>query len=343
MRVVRVSDIEEEQKKALAPPVVARPRPIQPQPQPQQPQPQPYVQETTADWEKLPERDYEERYQRRLDRILRTRELELIGVTPKQPKQVSITPMAPVDRKTELVKVAHQMKEEYQALGEAATILNEFSKPNPWELFMNSEMAKGIGQVIGQTAVGVMNNVAQQQMEKRQLAVIKKQQMLQQQQTQPNPQPQPQQQVVQQQPQVNIQNQPEPQMQEQPPQDVNLKLDPNDKKLMEVMQMSNIKIAENLAAVVAKMEALNQRIDGLEKKPENPPVVLPPLAPNPHIPPPQPPKVNELKPVPKPLAETMVPAKDEVREGSDDLFGEVEQLEEEDKREVEDKKKKKGG
>lgn len=335
MKVVRASDVEEEQRKRM--------NPVPPSPS-YRPAPQP--QPVSIPPDELSEADFDRMYQKRMDRMMKIKEMEMFGITPKsggQPgvRQAAAPPLPPVDRKTELVKVANQMKDEYQALRDASAILGEFTKPNPWEMVINSEIGKGIGQVIGSAVVGVMNNVSlaaqQKQMEKAAVRQAKIQYEQQQQQPQRPMQPQqgmpqgiPQQQGVENQPMSQI-----PQ-EDQPPrrQDVNLRLDENDKRLMEQQQSSMVKITENLSQVINKIEELNRRMDGIEKSPDPSPQIptvqsiLPPGVPS---------KLPEGQPQYKytPPPKTFVPPKEpEVKKkvdmtGFDDVFGKEKKLEDE--------------
>lgn len=113
----------------------------------------------------MPEREYNDT----MKRLLRAREMEMMGITKSKQQAVSVGQVsAPKDRPgTEVVKLANSLKEEYQALNEAGAIFKQFTKPNPVESVMNSEFGKGLGQVVGQFMMGAVDTYTRKQVEKK--------------------------------------------------------------------------------------------------------------------------------------------------------------------------------
>lgn len=263
MKVVRASDVERSE-----PPNVKTVQQLRPVPLTQSP-PQSY----SNDVMNVSDDEFERRYQKRLDRILRAKELELIGITPQPKKSSSSTSSSSsiVDRKTELVKVAQQLKEEYQALNDAASILREFSKPNPVEVciekIFDSGLVKDIGIVLGQ----IMLRKMETHMAEKQMGMYQNRSQCSQIPQEYYPRV-PVEQIPNNQGSDTIYQQPSPLSNPTPtspqptvPQNVNLRLDENDKKLMEQQQELNVKIVQSLAEVAQRIEKLNERMNLIEK------------------------------------------------------------------------------
>jgi len=96
--------------------------------------------------------------QRDIDEMIEMRKLEMLGITNK-PAPTTSTPTTAQGRKLEIVKVAEDLKAELEAINQVRNLIQP--EKNPVESIMNTEFGKGLGMMVSQFGMGLIQDFQQ--------------------------------------------------------------------------------------------------------------------------------------------------------------------------------------
>ena len=199
-----------------------------------------------------------------ISELIELKKLELLGIGTKPAAMTTTTPKTGEGRKLEIVKLAEDLSAEAAAFKSVkdSLLASGLIQPdkNPVESILNTEFGKGLGMMVSQFGMGLVQDFQQMRrlkFEEQRMKMMAANGQL----------PQQQQQVPQQQPQQQSQPEAAQQYQQsQQQQGPSLKLDDADRAILSSQSETMSRVTDTIMDLADKLDALNKRMDNAEGK-----------------------------------------------------------------------------